>query len=184
MILPAILKVSLWALSPFLELRAAIPIGILVYKLNPVLVVAISVLTDIFLGLALLLALKPVNQWLALKSKFFSAVFNWSSLKAGQKTKKHLEKYGFIGLALFVGIPLPGTGVWTACLASYILGISFKKSFFAIGLGAFIAGIIVLLATLTGSGLEKYFGLEALLVILGILLTWFVLKKILLKRKN
>jgi len=184
MVISAIIKVFLWALIPFLELRASIPLGVLGYNLNPVLVVIISILADILLAFVLLLILKPISQWLSLKLKLFSFIFNWSSKKASLKTKKYLDKYGFIGLALFVGIPLPGTGVWTASLASYVLGMPFKKSFSAITLGCFIAGATVLLVTLTGISFEKYFGLKALLGLIVLIIFGAIVKKFLFKKKN
>lgn len=178
----AILKVFLWALVPALELRAAIPIGILLYKANALLVLLVAVLADILVAFLLLLILKPILVFLEGKSKRIDHVLNWVSLKASQKTKKHLDQYGFLGLALFVGIPFPGTGVWTASLASYILEFSFKKSFFSISLGALLAGLITLLATLLGFNIEKYFGLTALLVVIFFIIFALSLNKY-LKRK-
>ena len=48
-----------------------------------------------------------------------------------------------IGLALFVGIPLPGTGAWTGALIASLLDIPFKKAFPAILLGILIATVIM-----------------------------------------
>ena len=184
MVIPAIVKVFLWALTPFLELRASIPIGVLGYNLNPALVVIVSVLADVLLAFVLLLILKPISRWLISKSKLFSFIFNWSLKRASLKTKKYLDKYGFIGLALFVGIPLPGTGVWTASLAGYLLGISFKKSFLAISLGCLIAGAAVLAITLTGISFERYFGLEALLGLVALIVFGAITRKFIFKKKN
>ena len=39
-------------------------------------------------------------------------IARWVRQKA-DKNKGQIEKFGFWGLALFVGIPLPGTGAWT-----------------------------------------------------------------------
>ena len=52
-------------------------------------------------------------------------------------------KYGAIGLALFVAIPLPVTGAWTGSLAAIVFDIKPKYAFPAIVLGVTIAGIIV-----------------------------------------
>ena len=54
-----------------------------------------------------------------------------------------IQKYEFIGLMLFVGIPLPGTGAWTGALIAALLGIKFKKAFLAIICGLFLALIIM-----------------------------------------
>ena len=34
-----------------------------------------------------------------------------------------IKKYEFVGLMLFVGIPLPGTGGWTGALIAALMGI-------------------------------------------------------------
>ncbi len=54
-----------------------------------------------------------------------------------------LEKGEFIGLLLFVGIPLPGTGAWTGSLLAALLGIDRKKSIPAIFLGLLLASFIM-----------------------------------------
>ena len=56
-----------------------------------------------------------------------------------------IEKGYFWGLALFVGIPLPGTGAWTGSLIAAMLNIPFKKAFPAILLGILIATVIMAL---------------------------------------
>jgi len=61
------------------------------------------------------------------------------------KKKGQIEKYGYWGLFLFVGIPLPGTGAWTGALIAAVLGMNKKKSFLTIALGVFAAGIIMMI---------------------------------------
>ena len=59
-------------------------------------------------------------------------------------SKKHqIETFGFWGLVLFVGIPLPGTGAWTGSLIASLLHMNGKKAFLAIVLGVIIATIIM-----------------------------------------
>ncbi len=55
----------------------------------------------------------------------------------------NVKKYRLLGLLLFVGIPLPGTGAWTGALIADLLDIRIKHSFPVIALGVFIAGIII-----------------------------------------
>ena len=49
----------------------------------------------------------------------------------------------FVGLMLFVGIPLPGTGAWTGSLIAALLDVDFKKAIVAELLGVAIATIIM-----------------------------------------
>lgn len=57
--------------------------------------------------------------------------------------KEQIEKYGYLGLILFVGIPLPGTGAWTGAGLAVLLHLNKKKSFIAILLGVILASIIM-----------------------------------------
>lgn len=60
--------------------------------------------------------------------------------KSGQ-----IERYGFWGLVLFVGIPLPGTGAWTGSLVAALLHLPFKKAISACVLGVLMAAVIMTL---------------------------------------
>ena len=62
-----------------------------------------------------------------------------------------MDKYGEIGLAIFIGIPLPGSGVYSGALAAYLIGMNFKRFIIAATIGVFIAGTIVTLATIGGT---------------------------------
>ncbi len=64
--------------------------------------------------------------------------------KANSK-KKQIERLKYLGLVLFVGIPLPGTGAWTGCLIAAMLGMDKKKSALAAVAGVIMAGIIMLI---------------------------------------
>lgn len=57
--------------------------------------------------------------------------------------REQIDKYGYWGLLLFVGIPLPGTGGWTGSLLAALLKMNKKKSFVFISLGVLLAGIIM-----------------------------------------
>lgn len=86
---------------------------------------------------------------------FLDKIFNW--LKNFKTTKKivvklenkilskkeKIEKYGYWGLLLFVGIPLPGTGAWTGAGLAVLLRLDRKKSSLVIFLGVILASIIM-----------------------------------------
>ena len=78
------------------------------------------------------------------ENKKINGVAKWLDTKV-EKHKGQIEKYGYWGLVLFVGIPLPGTGAWTGCLIASVLEMDKKKSFLAALLGVFIASIIMML---------------------------------------
>ncbi len=78
--------------------------------------------------------------------------------KSREKLKETAGNKGlFIGLLLFVGIPLPGTGAWTGTLAASFLDMDFKTSILAVMLGVLVAGIIMGTASV---GLFSFFRIE------------------------
>ena len=62
--------------------------------------------------------------------------------KAMGKSDK-VTKMEFWGLALFVGIPLPGTGAWTGSLIAALLEMDIKKAVISELVGVAIATIIM-----------------------------------------
>ena len=72
--------------------------------------------------------------------------------KAHLKGKK-VQKFQYLGLWLFVAIPLPGTGAWTGSLAAAFLGMRLKKAMPAVVLGVLTAGCIMLGLTHVGVNL-------------------------------
>ena len=71
--------------------------------------------------------------------------------KGGQKLRTRGGRGGlFLGLLLFVGIPLPGTGAWTGTLAASFLNMGIKSTTLAVSLGVILAGLIMGFVSMTG----------------------------------
>jgi uncharacterized membrane protein len=76
--------------------------------------------------------------------KAFKGFANW--IESRSKNKGQLiYDYRYIGLFLFVAIPLPTTGVWTGSIVASLLEMDIKKCIPLIFAGNLIAGIIVVL---------------------------------------
>ncbi|MBQ7536366.1 MAG: small multi-drug export protein [Stomatobaculum sp.] len=63
--------------------------------------------------------------------------------RRGEHKTKALANGEFLGLLLFVGIPLPGTGGWTGSLAASLMEMKFSKAIVAIFLGILMATVIM-----------------------------------------
>lgn len=61
----------------------------------------------------------------------------------GNKKAAEIGGWELLGLFLFVAIPLPGTGAWTASLVSALLQLRIKKCLLAIGAGVVACGLIM-----------------------------------------
>lgn len=82
------------------------------------------------------------NIWLYEKKDSLKKLVAWAEKKA-KKKEGNIKKYEYLGLFLFVAIPLPGTGIWMGSLIASILGLKKMKSFLTISVGNVIAGIII-----------------------------------------
>ena len=144
------LIIVLLAALPVAELRLSIPIAIIEFNIEPVTALILSVIGNMIPVVPLLLFLEPVSNFLR-RWKMGDMFFTWLFERTHRKHSANFEKYGSIGLAVFVGIPLPATGAWTGCAAAFIFGFKFKNAFLAILAGIIMAGIIVTVLTITGA---------------------------------
>jgi len=141
---------------PFLELRASIPYGILKLGMPWLEVYIICVIINILLAPFVYFML----HWfvdIVIKIPFIGRIYDKIVVRTQKRIHEKVEKYGEWGLALFIGIPLPGSGVYTGALAAFLLGISTKKFLIAAVLGVLIAGTAVLIVTLTGVESFQFF---------------------------
>lgn len=130
------------SLFPILELRGGLLAASLL-GLDPLPSYIITMIGNLLPIPFILLFITKILDWMR-KSKYFSGIVNWLDKKV-DKHKGSIEKYGFWGLVLFVGIPLPGTGAWTGSLIASVLEMDRKKSFLAIIIGVVMASIIMML---------------------------------------
>ena len=70
--------------------------------------------------------------------------------RARNKLHEKVERWGWLGVAVFVAIPLPITGAWTGTLGAWVLGVSKRKTMIAVILGVAAAGVIVTTVVLLG----------------------------------
>lgn len=141
-------KVFMISMIPIFELRGAIPIGILSYKLPLWKVFPIAVagnMVPIFFILLFFDFITKLFFKVPLLKKLLEAIFARTRRKGAV-----IEKYEELGLMLFVAIPLPITGAWTGSLAAYLFGLSFWKSILFIFLGVLTAAVIVSILSLLG----------------------------------
>jgi len=143
------LIVVIISMIPVVELRGSIPVAILLFNIPWLEAAVLSIIGNMI----------PVPFLLLLIDWFFGLI---SKVKPGRKFTewlftrtrrkgKSIEKYEEIGLVIFVGIPLPGTGGWTGALAANIFGLRFWRSMLFIFLGVIMAAIIVTALSLMGT---------------------------------
>ncbi len=132
------------SILPILELRGG-RIAASLLNVSPLTGYIISIIGNTLPVPFILLFINKILECMGKsKIKWMNKLSKWLDKKA-RKHKDSIEKYGYLGLTLFVGIPLPGTGAWTGCLAASVLNMDKKKSFISIMLGIIMASIIMML---------------------------------------
>lgn len=136
--------VFLISMCPILELRGGL-IAASLLNMDPVVSYVICIIGNIIPIPLILWLINKILEWMRnSKIEKISDIAKWLDKKV-DKHKGQIEKYGYWGLVLFVGIPLPGTGAWTGCLIASVLEMDRKKSFIAALIGVFIASVIMML---------------------------------------
>jgi len=151
-----ILELIMITFLPFLELRASIPYGILKLDMSFIDVFLICVITNIILGVIIYFLLDKFIH-LVVKIKPIGRLYNRLVARTQKKIHRYVELYGEIGVALFIAIPLPGSGVYSGALGAYLIGLGYRKFILACIIGVIIAGIAVTCITLFGSGAWHFF---------------------------
>lgn len=174
-----LIQVFLLSMTPVGELRLSIPFGILIWQINWVLVFFVSIIGNIIPAVLILLLFKKLSSFFSKRSVIFKKLCSqWEDRTTGRHSKK-VEKYGIIGLALIVSIPLPLTGAYTGSLLAVLMNLPFKKSLIAIFSGVIIAGVIVTSMVFLGINIQSYIGWQALLglILFFILIIWYFKKR-------
>ncbi|MBR0307879.1 MAG: small multi-drug export protein [Mogibacterium sp.] len=143
--LKAELITFLMAMVPVIELRGAIPYGV-VAGLSVHTAFVLAVLGNLVPIPVLVVFTRKVFEWLRTKSDGLDRLVRRLEAKA-DKNKEIVERYEFLGLMILVAVPLPGTGAWTGALVAAMMNMRLKRAMPAIIVGVLIAGIIVTTVT-------------------------------------
>ena len=126
---PREIIVLIISMVPILELRGGL-IAASLLGVNIFTAIIVCIVGNLIPIPFILLFITPIFRWLK-RTKLFKPLVEKIEKKSMSKSDQ-IKKYEFLGLVLFVGIPLPGTGAWTGSLIASLLDIKFKKSFPAI----------------------------------------------------
>lgn len=140
------IELFILSMIPIIELRAAIPLGIAM-ELNPLLVYISCVLGATVVSIPLILTCRYIIDFLKAKK-----VLTKLTDKIDKKIESAVEKMGntsFIGLLLFVAIPMPSSGTWTASMIVSILKLRLRSSLLSIFLGNMVAGAIMIIVSMS-----------------------------------
>ena len=131
---------------PITELRLSIPYFIIYEKIDLFTAIFFSILGNILIGIIVFNILGPLIYEIK-NMKFISKPIIYIINRTKSRSSL-INNFKAIGLLIFIGIPLPFTGVWTGSLAAYLFGVTRKRAVFAIILGVLMSATIVSLLTI------------------------------------
>ena len=112
------------SMIPIIELRGGLPFGVAL-GLPYYLAFPAAVLGNLIPAPFIIVYIRRIFELLRRYLPSLNGLIDKLERKAHLKGKK-VQKYQYIGLWLFVAIPLPGTGAWTGSLAAAFLGMRLK----------------------------------------------------------
>lgn len=157
--IPAPLATMLIAMVPSVELSVALPVAVLKFGMPVWLAYLCSVFGSFIPALAIFAFGDAVITFLRRHSRLAERFFTWLFARTRGKFMQKYERYGEAALLLLVAfpLPLPLSGAWTASLAGWLVGIPARRALPLVLLGLLFAGGIMVVVTLSGSALLKYF---------------------------
>jgi uncharacterized membrane protein len=144
---PNEMAIVLLAAMPVVELRAAIPVGIGIFHLSAFSAYMWSAIGNLIPLVLLFLYLPKFITALSIYSPKMHEIFERYFFRLSEKHSKTLNRFGSFSLFIFVAIPYPGTGVWTACILAILFRLNPRFAIPSIILGMLASGLIVLSLT-------------------------------------
>ena len=149
-VFPPALVVLLLAFLPVLEVRASIPVGILLFNMSATETFLLSFVGNLLVVPALWAAL-PTAELVARKWPWLAGVLDRMFAVTRRKQSKKTERIEEASLFAIVALPLPGAGTWTAMLTAYVFGLGPAKAWPTIILGSIVECVIITAVVLSGA---------------------------------
>ena len=134
------------SMVPVVELRFGIPFGIGTLGLPEWAAFAAAVTGNLIPVPFIIVYIRRIFQWLRRHIPRLNSLVDKLERKAHLKGQK-VTKYKYLGLAIFVAVPLPGTGAWTGSLAAAFLDMPLRRAIPSVVAGVLVAGLIITLLT-------------------------------------
>lgn len=146
---PVWFRIFFFSMIPWLEARYVIPFAINSLGWEWWQAFPIAVIGNILPIPFILLFFKYVEKWLR-NFDLWTRLMDWLFTRTRDRASRKIKKYEYLGLLIFVALPVPFTGAWTGALIAYLFDLKFTKSLITIFIGVLISASIMTLITLTG----------------------------------
>ena len=132
---------GLVSMIPVVELRGGIPFGVSLGLTHWEAFLA-SVIGNFIPLPFIVVYIRRIFQWMRRHLPTLDKLVDKLERKAHLKGRK-VNRYKYLGLTIFVAIPLPGTGGWTGALVAAFLDMPLRRALPSLFFGVLIAGFLV-----------------------------------------
>lgn len=155
--LPPMWTTVIIAAIPVVEVRGAVPIALEIFHLPVVTGALLSFLGSIVPALVIPSVLQAIEIPCRRASKTCARFLDWTAHHVEKRYTQRYRALGAVGLAVFVAIPLPLTGVWTGALAAWLFRIPKRYAIPALILGTACTTLIMTAVTVSGFAAGRAF---------------------------
>ena len=134
------------SMLPVVELRGGLPFGVAALGLNTAEALTAAVVGNMVPTPFIVVYIRRILKWMRLRIPRLGRMVSRLEEKAHLKGRV-VTKYKYLGLFIFVAIPLPGTGAWTGALVAAFLDMPLRKAIPSILCGVISAGLIMTFLT-------------------------------------
>ena len=134
------------SMLPVVELRGGLPFGVAALGLNTGVALTAAVVGNMIPTPFIVVYIRRILQWLRRRGTRLGRLVDAVERKAHLKGRT-VTKYKYLGLLIFVAIPLPGTGAWTGALVAAFLDMPLRRAIPSILFGVIAAGLIMTFLT-------------------------------------
>lgn len=145
------------SLAPFIEVRGSVPLA---YVMEPtdgaarVTLLAAALVGNLVIAPVIMPLLDRLEAFLMKRrgapvAGSVARLYDWAVGGVRRRIPEYVRRYGHLGLALFVAVPLPGSGAWSGTLIAHVLGIKGLKAIIAVEAGV-VTAFALLVAAMEG----------------------------------
>jgi uncharacterized membrane protein len=133
-----IVQVMIFSIVPWVELRLSIPYGI-TKGLNPLLAFGCAVVASWAVIVPMFLILDLFYH------RFFSRIplIRQAVESIRAHGKSYVERWGVLGVGIYVSLPLPGPGVYSGAILAWLFGLPRRQAIIALALGVLVSAFLV-----------------------------------------
>ena len=137
-VLQRVIHVMALSVAPFVELRLAIPYGI-TKGLHPLVAVGAAVVASWAVILPMFVVMDLFYD------RFLSRIglIRHFVEEVRIRGRGHVERWGVLGVGIYVSLPLPGPGVYSGTVLAWVFGLPRRQAIAALALGVLVSGFLV-----------------------------------------